>query len=89
MELNLDDVKPCVSGPKRPHDRVEVAKMQEDFKECLTAPVGFKGFNIAEDKLGSTSSFLYEEKEYTIKHGSIVISAITSCTNTSNPNVML
>jgi len=47
MELSLDDVKPCVSGPKRPHDRVEVAKMQEDFRSCLTAPVGFKGFNIA------------------------------------------
>ena len=57
MELNLDDVKPCVSGPKRPHDRVEVAKMQEDFRSCLTAPVGFKGFNIAEDKLAATSTF--------------------------------
>lgn len=89
MELNLDDVKPCVSGPKRPHDRVEVAKMQEDFRTCLTSPVGFKGFNIAADKLDATSTFTYEGADYTIKHGSVVIAAITSCTNTSNPNVML
>jgi len=89
MELNLDDVKPCVSGPKRPHDRVEVAKMQEDFRTCLTSPVGFKGFNIPQDKLDAKATFTYEDKEYTIQHGSVVISAITSCTNTSNPNVML
>jgi aconitate hydratase len=89
MELSLDDVKPCVSGPKRPHDRVEVAKMKEDFNSCLTAPVGFKGFNIPEDKLAATATFNYEGADYTIKHGSVVISAVTSCTNTSNPNVML
>jgi aconitate hydratase len=51
MELNLEEIVPCVSGPKRPHDRVEVSKMHEDFKTCMSSPVGFKGFNIAEDKL--------------------------------------
>ena len=60
IELDLSGIVPCVSGPKRPHDRVEVAKMQEDFRSCMTAPVGFKGFNIAEDKLGNTSKFTYE-----------------------------
>jgi aconitate hydratase len=89
MELSLADVVPCVSGPKRPHDRVEVSKMKEDFNSCMTAPVGFKGFAIAEDALGATSPFTFEGKEYELKHGSVVISAITSCTNTSNPTVML
>jgi len=89
MELNLADVTPCVSGPKRPHDRVEVAKMQEDFKSCLAAPVGFKGFNIPADKHGATSTFNFEGVDHVIGHGSIVIAAITSCTNTSNPAVML
>jgi len=89
MELNLSDVTPCVSGPKRPHDRVEVAKMQEDFKSCLAAPVGFKGFNIPADKHGATTTFNFEGTDYSIGHGSIVIAAITSCTNTSNPAVML
>jgi aconitate hydratase len=55
----------------------------------LTAPVGFKGFNIAEDKLASSAKFTFEGQEFEIGHGSIVIAAITSCTNTSNPSVML
>jgi len=54
MELDLSTVVPCVAGPKRPHDRVEVSKMPEDFKSCMTSPVGLKGFNIAEDKLGAS-----------------------------------
>lgn len=89
MELDLSDIVPSVAGPKRPHDRVEVAKMQDDFRSCLTAPVGFKGFNIPEDKLSASSKFTYEGQEFELKHGSVVISAITSCTNTSNPSVML
>lgn len=63
--------------------------MRDDFNSCLTAKVGFKGFNIAEDKLKDTATFNFEGQDYTIKHGSVVISAITSCTNTSNPSVML
>lgn len=89
MELDLSTVVPCVSGPKRPHDRVELSKMKADFNTCMTAPVGFKGFNIAADKLDASATFNYEGSDYTIKHGSVVISAITSCTNTSNPSVML
>lgn len=89
MELDLGSVKPSVAGPKRPHDRVEVAKMKEDFNSCMKAPVGFKGFNIDDDKLAAKSKFTYEGKEYELQHGSLVIAAITSCTNTSNPSVML
>jgi aconitate hydratase len=55
----------------------------------MTAPVGFKGFNIAEDKLAAKSQFTFENQQFEIQHGSIVIAAITSCTNTSNPSVML
>lgn len=50
MELNLNSVKPCLAGPKRPHDRVELANMKKDFNSCLANPVGFKGYNIPEDK---------------------------------------
>jgi len=60
MELSLDDVVPCVSGPKRPHDKVEVANMKADFNSCMTSPVGFKGFNIAEDKLNASHNFTYQ-----------------------------
>jgi aconitate hydratase len=89
MELDLATVKPCLSGPKRPHDHVPLDKMQSDFKSCLTNKVGFKGFDIAADKLPVSAKFTYKGEEHEIKHGSIVIAAITSCTNTSNPSVML
>ena len=89
MELDLSTVVPCVAGPKRPHDRVEVSEMPADFKSCMTSPVGFKGFNIAEDKLEASATVSFRGTDYTLKHGSVVIAAITSCTNTSNPSVML
>lgn len=89
MELDLSTVKPCLAGPKRPHDHVNLDAMQKDFQSCLTSKVGFKGFGIAEDKLASSAKFTHEGHEYELKHGSVVIAAITSCTNTSNPSVML
>jgi aconitate hydratase len=89
MELDLSSVKPCLAGPKRPHDRVELANMKNDFNSCLSAPVGFKGYNIPQDRLGATSKFTYNGQEFELSHGSVVIAAITSCTNTSNPDVML
>lgn len=89
VELDLSTVVPSLSGPKRPHDRVPVSDMKTDFQSCLTHKIGFKGFGIPESKLGTTAPFIYEGNEYTLKHGSVVISSITSCTNTSNPSVML
>jgi aconitate hydratase len=56
----LSSVKPCLAGPKRPHDRVELASMKSNFNSCLTNLVGFKGYNIAQDKLAPTSKFAYE-----------------------------
>mgnify|MGYP000897505800 CR=1 FL=1 len=89
MELDLSTVKPCLAGPKRTHDHVDLDAMQKDFQSCLTSKVGFKGFGIAEDKLGSSAKFTHEGHEYELKHGSVVIAAITSCTNTSNPSVLV
>jgi aconitate hydratase len=63
--------------------------MKKDFNDCLKNKVGFKGFGIADDKLATTSKFVHDGHEYELKHGSVVIAAITSCTNTSNPSVML
>jgi len=89
MELDLSTVKPCLSGPKRPHDRVELDNMQTDFQACLTNAVGFKGYGIGADKVGASTTFTFNGEEHTLSHGSVVIAAITSCTNTSNPSVML
>jgi len=89
VELDLATVVPSCSGPKRPHDRVAVKEMKSDFLACLDNPVGFKGFGIANDKLNTTVPFVLDGQEYTLNHGSVLIAAITSCTNTSNPSVML
>jgi len=89
VELDLGTVVPCCSGPKRPHDRVPVTEMKTDFTLCLDNKVGFKGFGIPDDKKGTRVPFMFEGNEYTLSHGSVVIAAITSCTNTSNPSVML
>ncbi len=85
MTLDLGSVVPSVSGPKRPHDRVAVSDMKNDFKSCLSNPVGFKGFNVPSDKLDITVPFVLDGKEHTLRHGDVLIAAITSCTNTSNP----
>ncbi|XP_071552890.1 cytoplasmic aconitate hydratase-like isoform X2 [Panulirus ornatus] len=89
VTLDLAEVVPSLSGPKRPHDRVSVSSMKEDFHQCLGNKVGFKGFGLPADEHDKTVPFIYEGQEYTLKHGSVVIAAITSCTNTSNPSVML
>lgn len=80
VSLNLTDVVPCVAGPKRPQDRVPLTRMKEEFLHAITAPNGFKGF-------GSPS--IESPPGGQLKHGSVVLAAITSCTNTSNPDVMI
>ncbi len=89
MELDLASVQPSLSGPKRPHDRVDMSNMKKDFTTALTNKVGFKGYGLTEDHTKTKATFKYEGKDYEMKHGSVVIAAITSCTNTSNPDVML
>mmetsp|Transcript_21915 Transcript_21915/g.16255 ORF Transcript_21915/g.16255 Transcript_21915/m.16255 type:complete len:133 (+) Transcript_21915:110-508(+) len=89
LELDLSSVKPCLAGPKRPHDKVLLADMKADFNKCLESPVGFKGYNIAEEKRAVKAKFAFQGQEYELSQGSVVIAAITSCTNTSNPEVML
>jgi len=89
LELDLAAVQPCLSGPKRPHDRVALADMKTDFSSCLTAKVGFKGFGIVPEKTKDEIEFEYAGEKYKIGQGAVVIASITSCTNTSNPDVLL
>lgn len=89
VELDLKTVVPCCSGPKRPQDKVAVSDMKKDFESCLGAKQGFKGFQVAPEHHNDHRTFIYDNTEFTLAHGSVVIAAITSCTNTSNPSVML
>ncbi|CAN0901021.1 Aconitate hydratase, cytoplasmic [Linum grandiflorum] len=89
MQLDLAEVEPCVSGPKRPHDRVPLKEMKDDWRACLGNTVGFKGFGIPKEEHDKVAKFSFHGQPAELAHGSVVIAAITSCTNTSNPSVML
>lgn len=87
IELNLADVTPSVAGPKRPQDRIELKDLKSKFNELLAKPVpdGYGKASSATVPVVTTTG----ETPALLKHGSVVIAAITSCTNTSNPSVML
>jgi aconitate hydratase len=87
LHLDLADVQPALAGPKRPQDRVNLSDMQPHFNESLTAKLGLHGHGVSPDKLDIEAPVAGED--YTLSHGDVVIAAITSCTNTSNPSVML
>jgi aconitate hydratase len=89
LELDLSTVEPSVAGPLRPQDRILLKELKPKFNEVLTAPLGPQGFELPEDKLGATGTFKSNGDTTDLKHGSVVIAAITSCTNTSNPSVMV
>lgn len=89
LELDLSTVVPCVAGPKRPHDNVPLSDLPKDFKACMAAKSGFKGFGIPASEHDKKVKYTVGGKEATMQHGSVVIAAITSCTNTSNPNVLV
>jgi aconitate hydratase len=82
LELDLATVVPSLAGPKRPQDRVPLSTAAQAFTGGLE-----KEFGVGADKAGATVKV--EGKDFALKHGSVVIAAITSCTNTSNPSVML
>ena len=135
LDLDLGSIQPCVSGPKRPQDRIVLSNLKEKFKELFTAPLNERGYAKSADEYNKkvqvwTKGAFVSEKEYAtggseklepgeewseeemvmnrpfngavlsqgyimepvrgqLGHGSVVIAAITSCTNTSNPSVMI
>lgn len=89
IELDLSTIVPSVAGPKRPHDRVAVSELAKDFSTGLTKPVSFKGYGLPAADVNKAVDFTFAGKDYTLRQGSVVLAAITSCTNTSNPSVML
>jgi len=89
LELNLAEVEPSLAGPKRPQDRVPMKDLKTTFRKSLTAPVKERGFGLPESEVAKTAEVKDNGHSATMTHGSVVIAAITSCTNTSNPSVML
>lgn len=89
LELDLNTVEPALAGPKRPQDRVDLADMKTHFIESLTAELGHQGHGLSEKDLSNSAIVEYNGEKFELNHGDVVIAAITSCTNTSNPGVML
>lgn len=96
LELDLASVVPSVAGPKRPQDCIDVPNLKKEFNRLLEAPIEERGYALRKDKL-QNQAVVAPSEDYpqvddqgrTLRHGSIVIAAITSCTNTSNPSVMI
>jgi aconitate hydratase len=89
LELDLADVEPSLAGPKRPQDRVALRSMKSEFRKALVAPVKDRGYGLTDAELGKTGMVRNNGRSSMLGHGAVVIAAITSCTNTSNPSVML
>ena len=89
LELDLGSVVPSLAGPKRPQDRVALTDMKSVFQKALTAPVKERGFELKPEAVNRKGRVGTNGGSYEIGHGAVVIAAITSCTNTSNPSVMV
>jgi len=86
LTLDLSTVTPSLAGPKRPQDRIDLGKVKSTFRKLFSAPASENGFNQPEEKF---ETVVQTPQSGPIRNGDILIAAITSCTNTSNPSVML
>lgn len=89
VEINLAEISANLAGPKRPQDLIPLANMQEAFQHAMSEPAGIKGYGLTEAQQQETISLELDGKTYALNPGAVMIAAITSCTNTSNPFVML
>jgi len=89
LELDLSTIQPALAGPKRPQDRVDLSNMKQHFEDSLTHDLGHHGHGLESNDLSNGAIVDLEGERFDLNHGDVVIAAITSCTNTSNPGVML
>ncbi|MFN9974424.1 MAG: aconitate hydratase AcnA, partial [Phycisphaerae bacterium] len=92
LELDLSTIQPSMAGPKRPQDRVELKNVKAEFFKSMAAPLGNTSFGMTADKIfGASGTVKHADgtAPSKITHGAVVIAAITSCTNTSNPDVLI
>lgn len=90
IELDLASVVPSLAGPKRPQDRIELTHMKESFNGIIRTPVDKGGYGLSDSKIEQMVSVQHKDGSISkLGTGAVVIAAITSCTNTSNPSVML
>ncbi|MCS7238263.1 MAG: aconitate hydratase AcnA [Thermoguttaceae bacterium] len=89
ISLDLSTIEPSLAGPKRPHDRVRLFDVPSFFSKTLRAPVTERGYALGEEECNRSVDININGESYTLRHGSVVLAAITSCTITSNPTAMV
>jgi aconitate hydratase len=90
IELDLGTVVPSLAGPKRPQDRIELTAMKQTYNTIVRTPVDKGGYGLSDAKLAEVVNVKHDNGSTSaMKNGAVVIAAITSCTNTSNPSVMI
>lgn len=89
VEVDLNEIEPSISGPKRPQDRMSLGNVKQNFNHSLTQPRTQRGFGYPAEKIAEKFELTYRGQSYKVSHGFAAIAAITSCTNTSNPTVMV
>ncbi|MAB00979.1 MAG: aconitate hydratase AcnA [Rhodobacteraceae bacterium] len=89
VNIDLSSIVPSVAGPKRPQDRVSLTDMKSAFRACLTRSTQDGGYGLTSAQENAHASVRIDGRDVTLTHGAITVAAITSCTNTSNPSVMI
>ena len=89
LELDMSTVVPSLAGPKRPQDRILLPDMKQTFEKALTEPAAQRGFELSGSELDKTVTVTMNDETNEMHNGSLVIASITSCTNTSNPSVLI
>ena len=89
VEIDLNAIEPNLSGPKRPQDLIPLSNMKKRYHEVVVAPSGVQGFGLTEEEFTKSSTAKFAEGDVEIPAGAVAIAAITSCTNTSNPYVLI
>jgi aconitate hydratase len=87
VEIDLSSIQPSLAGPRRPQDRIELGRVKQRWQELVRSPRKTGGYELSDSDLQTRTEVKGTTAEMT--HGSVVIAAITSCTNTSNPSVLL
>ena len=89
VSVDMSLIKPSIAGPKRPQDRIELTDLKSQWPGLLSAPIGSGGFAVEQDQMDAVVQVEHEGDSFELTHGKLVLAAITSCTNTSNPSVMV
>ena len=90
VEIDLSTIEPNLAGPKRPQDLIPLSELQRSFNDAVIAPEGNEGFGLSPKEFDKKGTIEFEDgRKVEMKTGDLAIAAITSCTNTSNPYVML